>query len=92
MLVLTRRITERLFINGTEIIITVLGINGNQVRLGIEAPKETPIHREEVYNRIMDEKKEESEKSPVELFLDRLKKDAKPEQKCVIKIKGSKLK
>lgn len=54
MLVLTRRIEETLFI-GDHIKITVLGINGGQVRLGIVAPKEVSVHREEVYFRIQDE-------------------------------------
>ena len=54
MLVLSRRLGETLII-GDDIKITVLGISGNQVRLGIAAPKEVSIHREEVYRRIQEE-------------------------------------
>ncbi|EKD92289.1 MAG: carbon storage regulator [uncultured bacterium] len=55
MLVLTRSIGERLFIQDGEIKIQVLEVKGNQVRLGIEAPKDISIHREEVFNRIKTE-------------------------------------
>jgi carbon storage regulator len=51
MLVLTRKVGESIII-GDDIIITVLPTNGNQIRLGIEAPQEFSIHREEVYERI----------------------------------------
>jgi len=54
MLVLSRRIGETLII-GNNIQIVVLGVNGNQIRLGITAPKEVSVHREEVYQRIQDE-------------------------------------
>lgn len=57
MLVLSRRLGETLVI-GDNIKITVLGINGNQVRIGIVAPKELSVHREEVYERIQVEKSE----------------------------------
>ena len=52
MLVLTRSVGERLFIQDGEIKIQVLEVKGNQVRIGIEAPKDIAIHREEVFNRI----------------------------------------
>ena len=55
MLVLTRSIGERLFIQDGEIRIQVLEVKGNQVRLGIEAPKHIAIHREEVFERIKNE-------------------------------------
>lgn len=55
MLVLTRSIGERLFIQEGEIKIQVLEVKGNQVRIGIEAPKNISIHREEVFERIQSE-------------------------------------
>ena len=57
MLILTRRMDETLMI-GDEVTVTVLGVKGNQVRIGINAPKEVGIHREEIYERIKAEGRE----------------------------------
>jgi carbon storage regulator len=54
MLILTRRVGETLNI-GNDVTVTVLGIKGNQIRLGVSAPKDVPVHREEIYRRIQAE-------------------------------------
>lgn len=57
MLILSRETGEKLMI-GDDVELTILGIKGNQVRVGVSAPKDVPVHREEVYLRIQNEKQE----------------------------------
>jgi carbon storage regulator len=59
MLILTRRVGESLMI-GDEVNVTVLGIRGNQVRIGVNAPKDVAVHREEIYDRIQEEKTDDA--------------------------------
>jgi carbon storage regulator len=59
MLILTRRVGETVMI-GNEVTVTVLGVKGNQVRIGVNAPKDVAVHREEIYERIKREEDQES--------------------------------
>ena len=58
MLILTRKANETLIV-GNDVTVTILGVKGNQVRIGVNAPKEISVHREEVYNRIKAEKQQQ---------------------------------
>lgn len=66
MLILTRRISESIII-GDDVKLTVLGVKGNQVRIGIDAPKDVSVHREEIYARIQQEKNGEVPANPADL-------------------------
>ena len=66
MLILTRRVGETLMV-GDEVTVTVLGVKGNQVRIGINAPKEIAVHREEIYERIKAEKMQGHEQDKEEI-------------------------
>jgi len=65
MLILTRRVGESLMI-GDNVTVTVLGVKGNQVRIGVNAPKEVAVHREEIYEKIQAEKSDNDPSPPDE--------------------------
>ena len=64
MLILTRRLGETTMI-GDDVVVTVLGVSGNQVRLGIKAPKTVAVHRREIYDRIKRTEQESGETLPI---------------------------
>ena len=64
MLILTRRVGETVMI-GNEVTVTVLGVKGNQVRIGVNAPKDVAVHREEIYERI--KREEDGDSKPASL-------------------------
>lgn len=59
MLILTRKVGESLLI-GDDVSVTILNIRGNQIKVGIKAPKEVSVHREEIYQRIQQAKEQQS--------------------------------
>jgi len=70
MLILTRRVGETVMI-GDEVTVTVLGVKGNQVRIGVNAPKDVAVHREEIYERIKREEDQDSRAAaPVAKIID----------------------
>ena len=60
MLILTRKVTEKLMV-GDEVTLTIVGISGNQVRIGINAPRDVEVHRQEIYEKILLERGEAEE-------------------------------
>ena len=60
MLILTRKVTEKLMV-GDEVTVTIVGISGNQVRIGINAPRDVEVHRQEIYEKILLERGEAKE-------------------------------
>jgi carbon storage regulator len=69
MLILTRRVGETVMI-GNEVTVTVLGVKGNQVRIGVNAPKDVAVHREEIYERIKREGEDAGLDSPNDKVVD----------------------
>ena len=81
MLILTRRVGETVMI-GNDVTVTVLGVKGNQVRVGINAPKNVAVHREEIYQRIQQEKNTTDETPVVVAAAPKEKKEKKEKNKA----------
>jgi carbon storage regulator len=69
MLILTRRVGETVMI-GNDVTVTVLGVKGNQVRIGVNAPKDVAVHREEIYERIKREEDDSRSGAPASQMID----------------------
>ena len=69
MLILTRRVGETVMI-GNDVTVTVLGVKGNQVRIGVNAPKDVAVHREEIYERIKREEDQDPQSGPTAKMID----------------------
>ncbi len=69
MLILTRRVGETLIIGDNKTRVTVLGVRGHQVRIGVDAPRDVSVHREEVYHRIQNEKNSDGDNDN-DVFID----------------------
>jgi carbon storage regulator len=69
MLILTRRVGETVMI-GNDVTVTVLGVKGNQVRIGVNAPKDVAVHREEIYERIKREEDGDTQSGAAEHMVD----------------------
>lgn len=81
MLILTRKVGEGIRI-GDDVRIVVLEVKGNNIKIGVEAPVNSPVYRDEIYARILDENRTASSALPerLELFMDKLKKSKKSEE------------
>ena len=81
MLILTRKVGEGIRI-GDDVRVVVLEVKGNHIKIGVEAPANSPVYRDEIYARILDENRTASSALPehLELFMDKLKRNKKAEE------------